>query len=132
MDDPIRVLVVEDNQDIRHILKLKFERAGFEVQTTSESIGAAAIATVFDPAIVVLDILMPGKDGLQVAEEIRKTSAVPIVFLTGVVDEEIPNRAYALGAHEVIAKPIKMDELIARLREIVAATRNVDEVESRK
>ena len=110
------VLVVEDDPSIRELAGLGLERAGFRVATESD--GQRALTTIksghFDA--IVLDIMLPSLDGLEICREVRRESQVPIVMLTARTETVDVVTGLELGADDYVTKPFEMPELVARVR----------------
>ena len=107
-----RILVVDDEIAIRNLLKEFLSRKGYDVYTASD--GRTAIAKVKEirPHIVLLDIMMPGMDGIETLKEIRKVDPrVGVIMVTAIFDEELGKRTIELGACDYITKPVSLDYL---------------------
>jgi|SRR6478672_9579722 len=122
----VKVLFVEDDHSIRQVVTLALEEAGFRVTTCPDGDGALAryAAERFD--LVLLDVMLPGRSGLDVCREIRRADSTPIVMLTARSSTIDVVTGLELGADDYVAKPFQPPELIARLRAVlrrgVAAT----------
>jgi len=120
------VLVVEDESDIRQLIVHHLERDGFrcrQVATGPEALRAARAST---PDLVVLDLMLPGIDGLEVCRRLRAdaaTAAVPIIMLTAKSDEVDRVVGLELGADDYVAKPFSPKELVARVRAVLRRSR---------
>src|SRR5690606_10237026 len=110
------LLVVDDDPQIRDVLRIAMGQAGFKVQEASDGGAALAAFTRFQPDLIVLDIGLPEFDGLEVCRRIRKTSQVPIIFLTARDDEIDRVLGLELGADDYVAKPFSPRELVARVK----------------
>jgi len=117
-----RILVVDDEEQVRRVLRLVLERAGYEVDTASD--GNEAVAS-FDPArhdVVITDIVMPEKEGIETIQELRqKCAGVKIIAISGggrVSPEEYLEWAKRFGVHCTYTKPINRDELLRTLSEL--------------
>ena len=113
------MLLVEDDRSIREVATLALERAGFSVTACGD--GREALR-VFDPArfdLVLLDVMLPGVDGLDVCREIRRTHRTPIVMLTARADTHDVVVGLELGADDYVTKPFEVPILIARLRAVL-------------
>lgn len=117
-----KILVVDDEASIRQIVEARLNLAGFEVVTAADGEEALAIYPKERPDLIVLDIMMPRMDGLQVCREIRKQNSVPIIMLTA--KGEIPDRIHALemGADDYVTKPFSPRELEARIKAVLRRT----------
>lgn len=117
-----KILVVDDEASIRQIVEARLNMAGFEVVTAADGEEALAIYPKERPDLIVLDIMMPRVDGLQVCREIRKQNSVPIIMLTA--KGEIPDRINALemGADDYVTKPFSPRELEARIKAVLRRT----------
>ena len=118
-----KILIVDDDPHIRDVVCFALTKAGFTTLTAADGKAALAQYALHQPDLVVLDVLMPELDGLQVCRELRAISSVPIVFLSS-RDEEV-DRVVGLeiGADDYVVKPFSPRELVARVR---ANLRRVD------
>ena len=116
MTNAFTVLVVDDEPPIRRFLRTSLAAAGHRVVTADDGAGALAMLKAEKPEIVILDLGLPDKSGLEVIAEIRRQSAVPIIVLSARNDERSKVEALDLGADDYISKPFGMGELTARLR----------------
>jgi DNA-binding response OmpR family regulator len=114
-----RILVVEDEMAISRLVRDYLRHAGFEVTVVGDGDSAVASARGARPDLVVLDLGLPGRDGLDVARELRATSAVPIVMLTARGDETDRIVGLELGADDYVVKPFSPKELVARIRAVL-------------
>jgi two-component system, OmpR family, response regulator MtrA len=114
-----RVLLVEDDRSIREMTAVGLRRAGFDVTTAAA--GDEALAAVeagrFD--VLVLDVMLPGRDGFEVCREVRRTRSTPIVMLTARADSHDIVTGLELGADDYVTKPFELPVLIARLRAVL-------------
>jgi DNA-binding response OmpR family regulator len=117
-----RVLVVEDELKIARLVRDYLEHAGFEVIVTGDGEAALASARGSRPDLVVLDLGLPGRDGLDVARELRRSSNVPIVMLTARGDETDRIVGLEIGADDYVVKPFSPKELVARVRAVLRRT----------
>ena len=117
-----KILVVDDEASIRQIVEARLNMAGFEVVTAADGEEAIEAYKQEQPDLIVLDIMMPRVDGLQVCREIRKLDSVPIIMLTA--KGEIPDRINALemGADDYLTKPFSPRELEARIKAVLRRT----------
>lgn len=116
------ILVVDDDAHIRDVISVALENAGFTIHTAAD--GSQALAKIaqrpFD--LIVLDIGMPETDGLEVCRTLRKTSQVPILFLTARADEIDRVLGLELGGDDYVTKPFSPREVVARVRVILKRT----------
>ena len=120
-----RILVVEDEMQIARNLRDYLEVAGFEVTVVGDGSAALASARGDRPDLVVLDLGLPGMDGLDVARELRRTSTMPIVMLTARGEESDRIVGLELGADDYLVKPFSPKELVARVRAVLRRTSGV-------
>jgi DNA-binding response OmpR family regulator len=111
-----RVLVIDDNALDRKIARDALTHEGFEVETASDGATGLRAFYVFQPDVVVLDVLMPVLDGWTVCQRVRELSSVPIIMLTALNRDEEMVRGLDLGADDFVAKPISPSHLVARVR----------------
>jgi DNA-binding response OmpR family regulator len=116
------ILVVEDEMRIARLVRDYLEHAGFDVVVTADGEAALANARGSRPDLVVLDLGLPGRDGLDVTRELRRTSNVPIVMLTARGDESDRIVGLELGADDYVVKPFSPKELVARVRAVLRRT----------
>jgi two-component system KDP operon response regulator KdpE len=113
---PIRVLVVDDEPQILRALRAGLRGHGYDVQTAIDGEDALDQLALHPPDIVILDLVMPGKSGFDVVQEVRTWSTVPIIVLSARGEERDKVTALDLGADDYLTKPFGMDELLARIR----------------
>lgn len=113
------VLIVEDEARIAQIAKDYLERAGFAVQVAGDGASALRGFRALKPDLMVLDLGLPDRDGLDVARETRKTSATPIIMLTARGEETDRLIGLELGADDYMVKPFSPKELVARVRAVL-------------
>jgi DNA-binding response OmpR family regulator len=113
------VLVADDDDDILLLVTTRLKRDGFEVVAARDGFEALALAQEHKPAVAVLDVGMPGLDGLEVLEAIRETQALAhtrVLLLTAKAQESDVRRGYAAGADAYVKKPFSPAELAERVR----------------
>jgi two-component system alkaline phosphatase synthesis response regulator PhoP len=113
------ILVVDDEPKIVRLAQDYLERGGFRVQAVGDSKSALAAARQMKPDLIVLDLNLPGMDGLDVCRTIRRESDVPIIMLTARVEETDRLIGLELGADDYIVKPFSPRELVARVRVVL-------------
>jgi two-component system alkaline phosphatase synthesis response regulator PhoP len=113
------ILVVEDEMKIARLVRDYLVDAGFEVIVAGDGGAAVSAAHGQRPDLIVLDLGLPGRDGLDVTRDLRRTSAVPIVMLTARGDESDRIVGLELGADDYVVKPFSPKELVARVRAVL-------------
>jgi DNA-binding response OmpR family regulator len=114
-----RILVVDDEESIRKVVDYALSQAGYEVHTAEDSLQADAALAQFKPDLVVLDVMLPGKSGLDIARELRATSNVPIIMLSAKGDEVDRILGLEFGADDYVTKPFSPRELVSRVKAIL-------------
>ncbi len=114
-----KLLVVDDDPNICDMLRLYFENEGYTVKTASNGTEGVSYFKIYEPDLVLLDIMMPKKDGWQVCREIREISQKPVIMITakGEVFDKV--LGLELGADDFIVKPFDMKELSARIKAVL-------------
>lgn len=114
-----KILIVEDELDLVQVLRDYLEKSGFKVEAQTN--GPAALASVkqHPPDLILLDLNLPGVDGLDVARQIRRTSEVPIIMVTARVEEADKLIGLELGADDYVTKPFSPREVVARVRAVL-------------
>jgi len=110
------IMVVDDDEEIRKIVSRTLTLEGFDIVTANDGISALALMDERKPDLVVLDIIMPGLDGFQVLDHMRKTSDVPVLILTGKCEMNSLQQALVAGADDYVKKPFSTRVLVARIR----------------
>lgn len=114
-----KVLIVDDDPGIVELEKLYFEREGYSVSVCMEGDKAVATFNVFKPDLIILDIMLPGMDGNDIIREVRKTSNVPVIFVTAKTDTLDKVVGLELGADDYVQKPFEPKELLARAKAVL-------------
>jgi two-component system OmpR family response regulator len=129
MGETSRILVVDDAPDIRKLVSLTLGDNGFEVETANdgEEMSKALKGRAFD--LVVLDLVLPGEDGLSLCRKLRAESRIPIVMLTGRGDDTDRIVGLEMGADDYLVKPFNPRELLARVRAVLRRTNEQASVE---
>ena len=131
-----KILVVDDDPNISDLLKIYLEKEGYEVKIASDGMEGVGYFKIYEPDLVLLDIMLPGKDGWQVCREIRESSTKPIIMITakGEVFDKV--LGLELGADDFVVKPFDMKELSARIKAVLrryqASTNQPDSKETIK
>jgi DNA-binding response OmpR family regulator len=113
------ILIVEDESELVKILRLYLEQAGYNILTASRGDSGLSIWQQKQPDLVILDLNLPGLNGLDVAREIRRQSDTPIIMLTARVEEADRLIGLELGADDYITKPFSPREVVARVRAVL-------------
>ncbi len=111
-----KVLVIDDEEKILNLVTSYLERDGYQVQTASDGKSGLAAARNFQPDVIVLDIMLPGMDGLDVLSRIRRDSTVYVIMLTAKTEETDKIVGLSLGADDYMTKPFSPRELSARVK----------------
>ncbi|MGL4811285.1 MAG: response regulator [Beijerinckiaceae bacterium] len=120
IEKPASILVVDDDQGIRTLVSEFLQANGFAVAVAADGKGMrAALASSAQPQLIVLDLMMPGQNGLDLCRELRKTSSVPIIMLTAKGDEIDRIIGLEVGADDYLAKPFNPRELLARIHAVL-------------
>ena len=114
-----RILIVEDDNDIVDVLRRTLRAEGYEVRSGGDGPQGLEIASEFMPDLVVLDLGLPGMDGLEVCTKLREDSEVPILMLTARADTEDRVTGLDSGADDYLVKPFERTELLARTRALL-------------
>ena len=114
-----RVLVVDDDLTVRDVVRRYLERGGHEVALAGNGEDALRWVAEHDPDLVVLDLMLPGIDGLEVCRRLRERSAVPVIMLTALGEEENRIAGLELGADDYVTKPFSPRELTLRVRAVL-------------
>ena len=117
-----RALVVEDDSNISELLRLYLGKDGFEVMQVTDGSKAESSFDLFTPDVVLLDIMLPGKDGWQICQAIRKKSSVPIIMLTAKGETTDKISGLEMGADDYVTKPFEIKELLARVHAVMRRT----------
>lgn len=117
-----RALVVEDDVNIAELLRMYLNKDGFEVMSVSDGNKAESTFDLFSPDVVLLDIMLPGKDGWEICRAIRKKSSTPIIMLTAKGETTDKVSGLEMGADDYITKPFEVKELLARIHAVMRRT----------
>ena len=112
----INILIVEDEEDIRHLLSVNLANQGYNIIEASNGIEALELFYKNDIDLIIIDVMMPIMDGFKTVSKIRKTSKVPIIFLTARDDETDKILGFGLGADDYVVKPFSIAEVISRVQ----------------
>ena len=126
------ILLIDDDENICKVVKLYLEKEGLGIFVAEDGPTGLALFSEHNPDLVLLDIMMPGMDGIEVIKRIRKESNVPVIMLTAKSDTFDKVLALELGADDYIVKPFEPKELIARIKAVLRRTENSGQDESIK
>ena len=119
-----KVLVVDDEKNIVQLARLYLNNEGFQVEEAYDGKEALEKVRTAHPDLIVLDLMMPGMDGLTVCREVRKTSNLPIIILTARADDVDKIVGLELGADDYVTKPFNPRELVARVKAVLRRTQD--------
>jgi two-component system OmpR family response regulator len=119
MTESTRILLVDDDRELRDLVSRLLERHGYHVATAKDSREMTAALARGKADLLILDVMLPGKDGLQICREIREESHVPILMLTAMGEEADRVVGLEMGADDYLAKPFSPRELLARVRALL-------------
>ena len=124
--DSNTILVIDDDRNILAIIELYLKKAGFQVVTCADGISAVPMFHDVRPALVVLDVMLPGRDGWEILHDIRMEGETPVIMLTAKGDTGDRVQGLELGADDYIAKPFDAKELIARIKAVLRRSAPVE------
>jgi DNA-binding response OmpR family regulator len=119
MSGPKRILVVEDEADIREVLRRYLEREGFQVLEAGDGYTALDLITEKEPDLIVMDLMLPGIDGLTLTRQLRQRSRVPVIMLTARGETIDRIRGLDSGADDYLPKPFSPRELVSRIQAVL-------------
>lgn len=111
-----KILIIEDERPISDILKFNFEKEGYDVEVAYDGISGIEKARKVNPDLMLLDLMLPGKDGFEVCKEVRKFTNNPIIMLTAKDAEVDKVLGLEMGADDYVTKPFSTRELLARVK----------------
>jgi DNA-binding response OmpR family regulator len=115
----ITALVVEDDKSVSQLIRLYLAQAGYRVLSAEDGLVGLQMALEQSPDIVLLDLNLPGMDGIEVCKNVRKESEVPIIMVTARVEEDDRLTGLDLGADDYVSKPFSPRELVARVNAVL-------------
>lgn len=126
-----KILLVDDDPDIIELLEYNLKKEGYETTSANDGIQAVAVAQVFKPDLILLDVMMPRQDGIETARQLRQLPDFKdtyILFLTARAEEYTEVAAFDVGADDYIVKPIKPRALVSRIKAVLR--RDTQQIES--
>ncbi|WP_105434993.1 response regulator [Neorhizobium tomejilense] len=124
MHDLAHVVVVDDHSDIRDLVRQYLEQQGYKVSVAESGSVLRRVLEHHTVDLIILDIMMPGEDGLSVCRQVRATLDVPIIFLTAMAEDTDRILGLELGADDYLVKPFNFRELLARVRAVLRRASN--------
>jgi two-component system KDP operon response regulator KdpE len=118
------ILLIDDDETLLSLLAEHFQMVGYSPLTANSGQIGLELATQVNPELVVLDVMMPGMDGWQVCEQLRKTTSIPIIMLTAKGDEIDKLRGFQLGVDDYVTKPFSFAELVARAKAVLTRSQS--------
>jgi DNA-binding response OmpR family regulator len=123
-----KILVVEDEEAIAEAVRVRLASEGYQVAVAHDGPDALQSAAADRPDLVILDLMLPGKDGHEVCRRIQRPDWVPVLMLTARTEETDKVAGFAVGADDYLTKPFSMRELVARVRAILRRMERIEEV----
>ncbi|MFX3633523.1 MAG: response regulator transcription factor [Candidatus Pristimantibacillus sp.] len=114
-----RILVVDDEERIRRLLKMYLEKEGYTIDEAEDGESALRLATATDYALILLDVMLPGIDGVEVCSRLRQVKATPVIMLTAKGEEMNRVQGFEVGADDYVVKPFSPREVIYRVKAIL-------------
>jgi len=127
-----KILVVDDERPIANIIKYNLEKENFQVETAFDGAEALKKTKKFNPELILLDVMLPIKNGFDVLKEIRTEYTMPVIMLTAKEEEGDKITGLELGADDYITKPFSMKEVIARVKANIRRTKLADPEQEKK
>ena len=127
MNTPDHILVVDDDTEIRSLLHEYLQKQGYRVNAVADGKGLREAVATSHPDLIILDLMLPGEDGLTLCRELRAKSEIPIIMLTARGDETDRIVGLEMGADDYVAKPFSPRELLARIKSVLRRARALPE-----
>lgn len=119
MDKPVSLLIVDDEERIRRLLRMYFAQDQYEIDEADNGVDALKMALEKDYDVILLDLMLPGMDGIEVTERLREKRATPIIMITAKGEESSRLRGFEAGADDYVTKPFSPREVVARVKAIL-------------
>nr|WP_183251344.1 response regulator transcription factor [Anoxybacillus tepidamans] len=130
MDKQVKILVVDDEERIRRLLKMYLEREEYAIEEADNGDDALKKALETDYDLILLDLMLPGKDGVEVCKEIREKKATPIIMLTAKGEEANRVQGFEAGTDDYIVKPFSPREVVLRVKALLRRTANATYIQA--
>ncbi len=117
--NPVKILIVEDEIKLANILRDYLQQSGYETQIIDNGLDVIASVQQDPPTLILLDLMLPGKDGISVCKELRQFSDIPVIMVTARVEEIDRLLGLELGADDYICKPFSPREVVARVKAVL-------------
>ncbi|MED0658550.1 MULTISPECIES: response regulator transcription factor [Bacillus] len=115
----MKILIVDDEERIRRLLKMYLEKENFVIDEAADGITALDKALTTDYDCIILDLMMPGKDGVEVCKELREKKATPVIMLTAKGEEANRVQGFEVGADDYVVKPFSPREVVLRVKALL-------------
>lgn len=119
MDEDVKILVVDDEERIRRLLRMYLERENYMIDEAEDGDTALKMALEKDYSCILLDIMMPGKDGIEVCQELHEKKMTPVIMLTAKGEEANRVEGFEVGADDYIVKPFSPREVVLRVKALL-------------
>lgn len=119
MEKDVKILVVDDEERIRRLLKMYLERENYIIEEAEDGNEALSKAVANDYDVILLDLMMPGKDGIEVCRELREKKATPVIMLTAKGEEVNRVQGFEVGTDDYIVKPFSPREVVLRVKALL-------------
>lgn len=130
MDSSVKILVVDDEERIRRLLKMYLEREEYIIDEADNGDDALTKALENDYHLILLDLMMPGKDGIEVCRELRETKTTPVIMLTAKGEEVNRVQGFEVGTDDYIVKPFSPREVVLRVKALLRRSSSMNYIQS--
>ena len=127
---PDKILIIEDEEKLAQLLSDYLKQSGFETAWCADGLSAINSVKETNPTMILLDLMLPGRDGIDICREIRTFSAVPIIMITARVEEIDRILGLEMGADDYICKPFSPREVVARVKTVMRRTHTTTDTRS--
>jgi len=130
MERELKILVVDDEERIRRLIRMYLERENYMIDEAEDGNTALKKAQENDYDLILLDVMMPGKDGMEVCKELRETKSTPVIMLTAKGEEANRVQGFEVGADDYIVKPFSPREVVLRVKALLRRSSTITFVQS--